>query len=74
MTQWFDDILVAGAFTDRVLSEKLGEPVTELTAAPHIRKYDDRLMFYCWVAFRPSVTPPTASASSGLLPRGEVAV
>jgi hypothetical protein len=45
MTQLFDNIPVAGALSDQALSEKLGEPVTALTAISQARRSDDRLGF-----------------------------
>jgi hypothetical protein len=45
MTQWLDDIPVAGALSDKALSEKLGEPVTTSAAMPPARGSGERFAF-----------------------------
>lgn len=45
MTEWLDDIPVAGALSDEALSEKLGEPVTTPVAVPSARGPGGRFMF-----------------------------
>jgi hypothetical protein len=44
MTDWFDDIPVAGALSDAALAEQLGEPVTT-TAPPQTRGSEGRFGF-----------------------------
>lgn len=45
MTQWLDDIRVAGALSNEALSEKLGEPVTTPAAMPPASSSGGRFAF-----------------------------
>jgi hypothetical protein len=65
MTQWFDDIPVAGALSDDALSEKLGEPVR--TTTPGVHGSDGRFMFD-WLVGVPAWRH--TSHSFGFVPAG----
>lgn len=45
MTQWFDDIPVASALSDKALAEKLGEPVTRAAPESQVPGADGRFGF-----------------------------
>jgi hypothetical protein len=45
MTQWFEDIPVAGALSDQAISDKLGERVATLATTSQERISNDRLAF-----------------------------
>lgn len=66
MTQWFDDIRVAGALSDEALSEKLGEPVAA-TAAASAAQRSGRFAFE-WLVGVPAWRH--TSHSFGFIPAG----
>jgi hypothetical protein len=67
VTQWLDDIRVAGTLSDEALSEKLGEPITSPTAAPPARGSGGRFMFD-WLVGVPAWRH--TSHSFGFIPAG----